>query len=91
MREAREEAGLEIQRREIVHLCDAPHDFGEGTVHAFAVTIQGAARLSINEAEIAEMRWLTLADALNLPMFPAMRSVLRSLALRTDLLYSQGP
>lgn len=84
-REAKEEAGLEVRPDDLVYLCDAPHDFGEGTVHTFVGWVQSEAKLSIDSTEIAEMRWIALTDALNLPMFPAMLAALRSLASRTDL------
>jgi 8-oxo-dGTP pyrophosphatase MutT (NUDIX family) len=89
-REAKEEAGIEIRPEDIVHLCDAPYDFGEGTVYAFVAWVRGDVGLSINGTEIAEVQWLPLADALNLPMFPAMRCVLRSLALKRSTLKIPG-
>jgi 8-oxo-dGTP pyrophosphatase MutT (NUDIX family) len=85
VREVKKEAGIEISPENIVHLRDAPYDFGTATVHSSAARLKSERELSFDLAEIAEARWFTLADAMMLPKFPAMARTLRSLSLRTEL------
>jgi 8-oxo-dGTP pyrophosphatase MutT (NUDIX family) len=85
VREVKEEAGIAISPEDIAHLCDAPYDFGTGTIHSFVAHVESDARLSLDETEIAEARWFTIADAVDLQMLPALVYTLRCLMSRTDL------
>jgi len=84
-REAKEEAGIEIIPEDMVHLCDALYDFGTGTIHSFSFRLERGTILMIDDAEIAETRWFKIADAVTMPMFPAMAYTLCCLASRPDL------
>jgi 8-oxo-dGTP pyrophosphatase MutT (NUDIX family) len=87
VREVKEEAGIAISPEHMAHLCDSPYDFGTGTIHSFVAHIESDARLSLDETEITEAHWFTLADAVELPTFPALVYTLHCLASRPDLFY----
>jgi hypothetical protein len=60
-----------------IHLCDAPYDFGTGTIHSFAAHLESDLQFSFDDNELIEVRWFNLADALTLAVLPAMAYTLR--------------
>ena len=75
IREAREEAGVLLSKQALIPIMQAPYDFGEGIVQFFRTSLAKNVLLNFNE-EILESRWMTLEEAVKLPMFPASLSCL---------------
>jgi 8-oxo-dGTP pyrophosphatase MutT (NUDIX family) len=81
MREIEEEIGVRLQPSDLDPVLDVPYDFGEGTVHFFRARLEDCdPPLSPAKEEIVEYRWLSIDDALRLPVFPATARFLQALA-----------
>lgn len=74
VREIREETGLALSVEALTFILEAPYDFGEGKVRFFRATLPQGAELKFDTQEILETRWITLQEALELPMFPATKT-----------------
>ncbi len=77
VRELREESGLSLSPESLTFVLETPYDFGEGKVHFFEAMIPSDAAFTLNEQEIAEMRWMSLSEALSVPVFPATDACLK--------------
>lgn len=74
LRELREEVGLELDPADLRFEIAAPYDFGQGEVTFFSARMPNDAQLRFNERELADWGWYSVAQALNLPTFPATRA-----------------
>jgi 8-oxo-dGTP diphosphatase len=73
-REAMEEVGLRVQAREEIHQSISPN--GEYLLHWLRVAaLEPLTGLRLHAVEVAEARWLTIAEVLRLdPLLPALRA-----------------
>lgn len=80
LREVYEEIGIQLRAEQIKLSLKAPYDFGEGTVYFFETTLHSSLpEFVFKENEIAEHRWFEIAQAQELPAFPATKTFLDSL------------
>ncbi len=86
LREAREEFGLELHEDQLRKVFQAGYDFGDGTVHFFVSPLPRDSSLCADPSEIAALRWVSLQEALNLPMFPATAKCLDYIREHQDIL-----
>jgi 8-oxo-dGTP pyrophosphatase MutT (NUDIX family) len=86
LREVEEEAGLHLGEKDLRDLYSTPYDFGEGTVYFFITSLPAGSQLTFDEGEIEEWRWVSLDDALSLPVFPATERCLTYMTSRPELL-----
>jgi len=72
-REVREEVGLDVRILEKVHECFSPN--GEYRLHWFRARLSSPGQQAVpHPVEVAELRWLSLAEAVALdPMLPGLR------------------
>lgn len=88
IREAREEFGLHLQVQQLRKVFETGYDFGDGRVHFFVSPMPHDATLCANSTEIAALRWVSLQEALTLPMFPATEKCLTFLRDHPEILNS---
>ena len=77
-REVREEVGLQVRVHEKVFECLSPN--GEYRLHWFRTTLSPAIQQAVpHPHEVAEIRWLSIADALRLdPILPRLKEWLEA-------------
>lgn len=80
LREMKEETGLNLKAEDLKKIIVVPFDFGEGEVHCFTAQMPKGTGLKIQEEEIAESGWFSLAEAVKLPAYPATHAFLLKLA-----------
>lgn len=86
LREIREETGLSLTLEALRKILETPYDFGQGTVHFYAAGLPAGRTLNMDMKEIEEHRWVSLAEAAALPMFPATIRCLAHLTSHPELL-----
>lgn len=84
IREAKEEAGIDIAQSDLQEIMRVPFDFGEGTVYCFSTTIDQEEKLQVNEEEIAEAKWFKLQETENIFVYPATKALLQKLREKAE-------
>jgi len=82
VREVKEEVGISLDVSALEHIITVPFDFGEGSVYCYQYPLKDTSMIMVDKEEIAEVRWVKVGDALNLPMYPATESFIKTLAER---------
>lgn len=83
MRELREEAQLVLERTRFELVLETDYDFGDGTVYFYQAAIDPTCHhLEFNPREIVEHRWVSVAEALCLPMYAATKKFVNQLVDR---------
>jgi 8-oxo-dGTP pyrophosphatase MutT (NUDIX family) len=80
-REIEEEIGVELPASALHLVIKVPYDFGEGTIYFFCAQLDNRdPHLTVSHREILEHRWLPIDEALDLDVFPATETFLKTLA-----------
>lgn len=70
-RELDEELGLRLEADVFTAFITEPSDVGDGSVHFFVATLADEVPIQVGRSEIVECRWVSVPEALRLPMMPA--------------------
>lgn len=80
VREVFEELRVRLNPNDLHPVISAPYDFGEGTIHFFEAPLpEPPSDITFDDMEILEHRWLSVREALALPVFPATETFLSAL------------
>lgn len=81
VRELKEEFNLEFGKEALTQVMTAPYDFGEGTIYFYELKVdRRKLRITVDTEEIAEYRWFSKDEVLELPAMPATAAYLKVVA-----------